>query len=107
MKYFWQGFTKLGGKPVRFKKHVIILYWSPKDDNGESARKSLSKTSLRYPSVKVKMVNIEKDPTKPIKHNVRSFPTVLLLKDGREVDRIGNLSNNMTMLEQLFRKAHV
>lgn len=107
MKYFWQGFTKLSSTPVRFKKHVIILYWSPKDGMGMGARKFISKTALRHPSVKVKLINIEKDPTKPLKHNVRNFPTVLLLKDGREVDRLENLTSNSSLLEQLFRKAHV
>ena len=107
MKHFWQGFSKYGSSPVGFKKHVIVLYWSPDESGGDSLKQGVSKLSVRYPSVKVKVINIKKDPLKPMKHDVKRFPTVLLLKEGREVDRLEDKAGNMTLLEQLFRKAHV
>lgn len=105
MRYFWQGFESKTGAPIQFKKHVIVLFWSP-DDGGDEVKSTVKRLSSRYPSVKVKVVNVKKDPTKPGKHGVARFPTVLLLKDGREVDRVSDAAGG-TMLEQLFRKAHV
>ena len=105
MKYFWQGFSKTGSGPTRFKRHVVVLYWSP--DAGPGPKNALRRVSLRHPSVKVKVVNTRKEPVKATRHNVSKFPTVLLLKDGREVDRLEGEDGNTTLLEQLFRKAHV
>lgn len=103
MKPFWHGFAK-SAAPVSFKKHVIICYWTS-DDAGTRMRDGVKQLSFKYPSVKVKVINLEKDPAKPSRHSVFSLPTVLLLKDGREVDRL--VGSNKTLLEQLFRKAHV
>lgn len=104
MKYFWKGFeaTK-SAAPIRFKKHVLVLYWSP-DSKGEDARKNFDRLSIRHPSVAVKTINIKKDPTSPLKHKVLELPTVILLKDGREVERL-SLTREMALLEPLFRKA--
>lgn len=105
MKYFWQGFSKTGAGPARFKRHVIVLYWSP--ESGADPRPTVNRVSIRHPSVKVKVVNTRKEPTKATRHKVNKFPTVLLLKDGREVDRLEGEDGNTTLLDQLFRKAHV
>jgi thiol-disulfide isomerase/thioredoxin len=106
MKYFWKGFeTTKSAAPVRFKKHVIVLYWSSGDDRGKRAKESFSRISIKHPSVAIKTVDVRKDPTTPLKHKILDLPTVLLLKDGREVDRL-NLGEESSMLEYLFRKAH-
>lgn len=106
MKYFWAGFESKTASTIQFKKHVIVLYWKPAEE-GDGVRAALKRLSLKYPSVKVKVVNVMKDPTKPAKHGISQFPTVLLLKDGREVDRLGDKKTSATLLEQLFRKAYV
>jgi len=104
MKHFWQGFADKQASKISFKKHVIMLFWEP--DKHSGVVKEIKKLSFRYPTVRVKIINAVKDPTKPTKHHVREFPTVLLLKDGREVDRVSNKASPM-LLEQLFRKANV
>jgi len=104
MKHFWQGFEKQS-TAVQFKKHSIVLYWSPEED-ANSLKGEVKKLSDMHPSVKVKMVNVKKDPTRPIKHGVKRFPTVLLLKDGREIDRLSEGDGTM-MLEHMFRKAAI
>lgn len=107
MRHFWKGFERgKNSAPVRFKKHVIILMWSPGSDRSDYLKSRFHKVSHRYPSVAVKVINVKKDSTKPAKHKVLSFPTVLLLKDGREVDRV-DLDNELSLLETLFRKAQV
>lgn len=108
MRHFWQGFADKQASKVSFKKHVIVLYWQPSAEGKtlDAAVTAVKRLSFKYPSVKVKIVNVLKDPAKPTKHGVREFPTVLLLKDGREVDRVA-AKTSPTLLEQLFRKAHV
>lgn len=105
MKHFWTGFeaTK-SAAPVRFKKHVVVLYWSSEDSKGEDAKKAFNKLSIRHPSVAIKTIDISKDPTIPMKHKVHELPAVILLKDGREIDRL-SMGKESSLLEHLFRKA--
>lgn len=106
MRHFWKGFeSSKASPPVRFKKYVILLYWDPENKKSDKVRTNFKKISLKYPSVAIKQVNIRRDPLKPAKHNVLSAPTILLLKDGREVERITS-EDSSSLLEQLFRKAH-
>lgn len=107
MRYFWKGFErKTAAAPVEFKKHVIMLFWDSGDSESEAARGSVRRLSRKYPSVKVRLVEVKRDPQKPQKHNVTTFPTIVLLKNGREVDRLAGGRDGATLLEQLFRKAH-
>lgn len=107
MKYFWQGFENTkSAAPVRFKKHVIVLYWSSEEPSGQRAREEFRKISIRHPSVAIKTVDAKNDPSSPLKHKVLDLPTVILLKDGREIDRL-NLRKESTLLEHLFSKASV
>ena len=106
MKHFWQGFQGKHASPIQFKKHVIVLFWEPKEE-GNSFKDSVMRVASKYPSVKVKVINVSKDPTKPARHRIDTFPTVLLLKNGREVDRLSHTKSSPTLLEQLFRKANV
>jgi thioredoxin-like negative regulator of GroEL len=85
---------------------VIVLFTDHGEGGGE-LKASLRRISSKYPSVKVKVINVKKEPLKVAHHRVESFPTVLLLKDGREVDRLTKEQKSPTLLEQLFRKAHV
>ena len=105
MKHFWRGFasTKTSA-PVRLRKHVIVLYFSPEDPKSGKARSDLGNVSNRYPSVVVKTIDIKKNPLKPSRHNILSTPTIILLKDGREIDRMSGDGGTL-LLEHLFRKA--
>jgi hypothetical protein len=96
---FWKGFES---RPLKGhdRRYVIVFYWSGKED---SAKKSMDKVSIRHPSVKVKVVT---GGNKMKAHSVTQQPTVLLLKNGREVDRVsGDIVASDTILSQLFRKA--
>jgi thioredoxin-like negative regulator of GroEL len=106
MKHFWQGFSSKTASSIQFKKHVIVLFWSPENEASKDTKGVVSKLTSKYPSVKVKLVNIKKDATKPERHKVTNLPTVLLLREGREVDRLESGNGSATFLEQLFRKAH-
>ena len=104
MRHFWKGFTTKTSAPVRLKKHVIVLYFSPDDPKSSKVRKELRDVSKRYPSVSVKVIDIKKNPLKPARHKILSAPTVILLRDGREVERMSQ-DGGALLLEHLFRKA--
>lgn len=106
MRYFWKGFERKTAAPVEFKKHVIMLFWDSGESESEAARGNVRRLSRRYPSVKVRLVEVKRDPLKPQKHRVTTFPTIVLLKNGREVERLAGGRDGATLLEQLFRKAH-
>lgn len=105
MRHFWQGFDKKNAGPLQFKKHAIIVFWDP--DGGEMTKEAVSRVSSKFPTVKMRIINVKKDTETPIKHKVASAPTVLLLKDGREVERINGREISPFLIENLFRKAHV
>jgi len=84
-----------------YKKHVLLVFW---DRNNKSELQGrLGSLKIRFPTIKVKVIELEKDWRRPIQHKVAQLPTVILLKDGIEVDRIEDSDN--TLLELLFRKA--
>lgn len=107
MKYFWQGFEKTGQTPIEFKKHTVLIFCDSKGRGGDYMRNYFKRIALKYPSVKIKIIDINKGSEKKEKHNINILPTVLLLKNGREADRVEGLSGSTTILEQLFKKAHV
>ena len=51
--------------------------------------------------VRVAQLNIDENPATAQRFNVRSIPTMILFKDGREVDRITGAVPNEMMLRKL------
>lgn len=84
-----------------YKKHILLVF----RDRGQRGVLEDRVSSLRqkFPTIKVKTIEIEKDWRRPIRHRILKLPTVILLKDGMEVDRIED--DDKTLLEILFRKA--
>lgn len=100
---FWDGFEKSKQKPGSLKKHVIVLYWSKEND---ASKKTLDRMRIRHPSVKVKIINGDGDPSKLIAHNIAKLPTMILLRNGREVERItGGETTRESIIGPFFRKA--
>ena len=105
MKTFWQGFenvkTGRARKPAR--KHSILAYFdSAKDDVTALIKLHMQKN----PHIQVKLIDMAKrtGPQPLAAHGITSFPTLLLLKDGREVDRCERTLTR-TVLEQFFSRA--
>lgn len=103
MKHFWHGFQKKTAQAVSFKKHVIVLFWKPDQKDGDLDALT-RRVSLKHPTVKFKTINVNKYPATSLKHSIRLLPTVLLMKDGREVDRLER-ATGLSVLDALFRKA--
>lgn len=90
-------------KPNIYKKHVLLVF-RDRDRRGMLDER-LGSLRHRFPTIKVKTIEIEKDWRRPIRHKIAKLPTVILLKDGAEVDRVED--DDKTLLEILFRKANL
>jgi len=53
--------------------------------------------------VKVAKLNIDENPATAARFGVRSIPTMLVFKDGREVDRLVGLQSKSAILGRLRR----
>lgn len=104
MRPFWLGFEKHGTENMRFKRHVIVLYW---DESNREVKNIVNRVRLRHPTVMLKTVDAAKELSRAKVHGVSKFPTILLLKNGREVERLSGEQTirSQTLLENLFRKA--
>lgn len=103
MGNFWHGFKSAKRIPA-YKKHVIVLFWNPSSD--ATLKDRFTELRFKYPSVKVKVVDICKDPLHGERFGVKKSPAIILLKEGREVDRVGERDGG-TLTELLFNKALV
>jgi len=54
-------------------------------------------------SVRVAKMNIDENPATPSRFGVRSIPTLLIFKGGREVDRIVGAQSKQAILSRLQR----
>ena len=96
---FWKGFENQTRKAT-FKRHVILFCW---DGSASDVKKIVDKARLIHPTVKVKAIS---DGTKLMAHRITELPTIVLLKNGREVDRLSGMhTKNQSLVDQLFRKA--
>lgn len=101
--HFWDGFeTRAEKLKPGNKRCVIILFWS---EGNKNVVESVGRMKIRHPSVKVKFVA---SPEKMTAHKVTETPTILLLRNGREVDRVtGTHTLSDSILSQLFRRAYM
>lgn len=99
MKKFWKGFFK-ESKKISGKKPVIVVFWSPGKTQPNTA---ISSIKFKYPKIKVRTIDATRNPASLKKHSIIKLPTVVLLKNGREIDRIEDM--NRTLIEDLFRRA--
>jgi thioredoxin 2 len=51
--------------------------------------------------VRVAKLNIEENPVTPARYNVQSIPTLLIIKDGEEIDRIVGVQPKAAILSRL------
>ena len=101
MSFFWKGFHSKEAGRVPTKRHVIVLYWSGENKNVCAI---MDKVRLRHPTIMVKTVNVERVGIKSIPKNITEFPTVLLLKNGKELDRYSGTPSH-SVIDQFFRRA--
>jgi len=99
MREYWRGFNKQASK-IGFKKHVILVFTLREDQVSASVLKNLRS---KHPTIKFKSIYGDGNPESLKKHSVIKLPTFILLKNGREIDRIE--SSNYTILDDFVRKA--
>lgn len=65
----------------------------------KSLSNTVHKVILEFPNIQIKEVNIDEDVESSREYKIRSIPTLVLVKDGQEIDRVvGNQS------EEFIRK---
>lgn len=99
MKRFWRGFSKEAEKNSS-KKIVLVVFWSSEKNQPNT---TISSTKFKYPTIKVRTIDVSRDPLSLKKHSIKKLPTVVLLKNGREIDRLEDM--NKTLVEDIFRRA--
>jgi len=68
----------------------------------KSLEPKIEKMEEEFPNIKFYSVNVEDDPGMAKKYQIRSLPTVILLMDGKEVNRVIGASL-ITPLRKAFR----
>ncbi len=63
----------------------------------------IKKMEEEFPSISFKSINVDDEPALAKKYQIRSLPTVILLRDGREVTRV-NGASLITPLRKAFRE---
>ena len=108
MNHFWLGFQTKQAARVPFKKHAVMLFWDPSHKGSKGLQDRAFAISKNYPSVQFRPINILKFPEVASKHRVKTVPTLILLRDGREVSRMSADEDISSMLlEDLFQRASV
>ena len=106
MNPFWLGFQTKQAARVPFKKHAMLIFWVPSHKGSKGLQDTAFAMRSKYPSVQVKAINALKYPMVATKHRVKAIPTVILLKNGREVSRMSaDEAMSSALLEDMFQRA--
>lgn len=79
---------------------VAVKFWATWCGPCKRLEPSISKMEQEFEGVKFLSIEIDQVPTIAQKYRIRTLPTILLLKNGREVNRITGL-----VLTEPMRKA--
>lgn len=65
--------------------------------------KTLGKVKDEFPNIQFLSVDIDDQPAQAKDYRIRSVPTVILFRDGREINRIIGSNIQISALRKLFR----
>ena len=77
---------------VRSQKVVLLLFWAPWSAPDRAIAPTIDAISEDY-SVRVKTgkINVDENPELSTKFNIKAIPTIVVLKDGIEQERVVGL----------------
>jgi thioredoxin 1 len=77
---------------VRSQKVVLILFWAPWSAPDRAIAPIIDSVSKDYSGrVKTGKINVDENPELSRKFNIKGIPTVVVLKDGSEQERVVGL----------------
>jgi thioredoxin 1 len=64
----------------------------------------LDEVEKEYPDLTITRIDIDSDKDMVEKYNIQSVPTYIILKDGKEVDRVIGAKPKFAFLKRVFPK---
>ena len=80
--------TGFDQKVLQSEKPVLVDFWAPWCGPCRAIAPVLDALVAADSRVKLAKVNVDEEPALAARHEIRSIPTILLVKDGRVVDRV-------------------
>ena len=67
---------------------VLLKFWAPWCGPCKAMAPVLESALAKFGDVRFESVNVDADPTQAAEMNIRSIPTLVLLKDGAQAGRL-------------------
>lgn len=83
------------------KGNVVVDFYADWCGPCQLMKPVFEKLSTEFPKVSFFKVNVDKNPDSPIEYDVRSIPTFVLLKDGKEIDRLVGIVSETDLRKKL------
>ena len=92
---------------ARSQKVVLILFWAPWSAPDRAIAPIIDAVSKDYAGrVKTGKINVDENPELSRKFNIKGIPTVVVLKDGSEQDRVVGLVPKKKISDLLDKQLH-
>ena len=92
---------------VRSQQVVMILFWAPWSAPDRLMMPVIDAVSLDYSGrVKIGKVNVDENPELARKFKIKGIPTVVVLKDGTEQERVVGLLPKKKVSDLLDKQLH-
>ena len=92
---------------VRSQKVVLILFWAEWSAPDRAIAPVIDAVAKDYSGrVKSVKVNVDDNPELAGKFNIRGIPTVVVLKDGKEQERVVGLAPKQKFIDLLEKQLH-